>query len=284
MRKIVTLFVIAISVLEYSNAQDTWNAVKVFELTDAAGNVGKMYIDSIGSSDGDAVFCFHTKIDSFDKIIRTDFDGNLIDVTNSPSYSYFTVFNGDTIYINYPGGAIVNATNGDTIYKSDTFDPIGIASSSTGLYTHLRHSYRSPIPPVVNVMTGIGIYNTWSTLSGLCCGEGVVYILELQNDNSLLTYVYEDLSDRNQAIVSVDNPNGIGVYRGSLYVYSQTDKAVYRLEPSEGTAVNSVYKDILETTFYNLAGVAVDKPSGLTIVVTRYTDGSIRTEKKLFKN
>ena len=36
--------------------------------------------------------------------------------------------------------------------------------------------------------------------------------------------------------------------------------------------------------YYDLLGRRLDSPSGLTIVVTRYSDGSVRTEKKLFKN
>ncbi len=36
------------------------------------------------------------------------------------------------------------------------------------------------------------------------------------------------------------------------------------------------------TEYYDLLGHRIDTPSGLTIVVTRYNDGSMRTEKKLF--
>ena len=275
MRKIIVLLAMALSASLKTYAHDTWNAVNVFDLNYSTGSVGKMYIDSVGSTD-DAVFCFHTKIDSFNKIIRTDFEGNIIDVTASPSYSYYTVFNGDTIYINYPGGAIVNAINGDTIYKSSSFYPIGIASSSTGLYTHLRHSMRSPTPPVVNILTGIGIYSTWSTLSGLCCGEGVVYILEPQNDNSLLTYVYEDISGKNQAIVPVDNPNGMGVYRGSLYIYSQSDKAVYRLESPSKTSVYSIteLKANSDPIHYGLNGRMIES-SAPGIHILKYPDGKV---------
>ena len=39
---------------------------------------------------------------------------------------------------------------------------------------------------------------------------------------------------------------------------------------------------VKEELYYNLAGQRTDTPSGLTIVVTRYNDGSMRTEKKLF--
>ncbi|MBR5934547.1 MAG: hypothetical protein IKZ89_00175 [Bacteroidaceae bacterium] len=36
-------------------------------------------------------------------------------------------------------------------------------------------------------------------------------------------------------------------------------------------------------TYYDISGRKMDAPSGLTIVVTPYSDGTVRTEKKLFK-
>lgn len=48
------------------------------------------------------------------------------------------------------------------------------------------------------------------------------------------------------------------------------------------TGKYSLSSDSQETVYYNLSGRRVDSPSGLTIVVTRYIDGSVRTEKKLF--
>ena len=35
--------------------------------------------------------------------------------------------------------------------------------------------------------------------------------------------------------------------------------------------------------YYNLSGRKTETPSGLTIVVTRYSDGTVRTEKKIFR-
>lgn len=54
------------------------------------------------------------------------------------------------------------------------------------------------------------------------------------------------------------------------YVYGQTI-----ISPSSSEAHDESY--------YNLSGEVKDSPSGLTIVVTRYSDGSVKTEKKLFK-
>ena len=47
--------------------------------------------------------------------------------------------------------------------------------------------------------------------------------------------------------------------------------------------VRPISADALGTVYYNLSGHKVDSPSGLTIVVTQYTDGSRRTEKTVFK-
>lgn len=48
------------------------------------------------------------------------------------------------------------------------------------------------------------------------------------------------------------------------------------------TVVDQICKDTEETVYYTLSGSKTDSPSGLTIVVTRYSDGSTKTEKLLF--
>ena len=40
---------------------------------------------------------------------------------------------------------------------------------------------------------------------------------------------------------------------------------------------------VLETKYYNITGQTTDSPSGLILVVTRYSDGMVSTEKKLFR-
>lgn len=49
------------------------------------------------------------------------------------------------------------------------------------------------------------------------------------------------------------------------------------------TNVYQATDDEVGKVYYNLSGSRIDSPSGLTIVVTRYNDGSIATEKKLFR-
>ena len=54
------------------------------------------------------------------------------------------------------------------------------------------------------------------------------------------------------------------------------------------TAINGIYTDgyreVVGVDYVNVAGMISDKPfQGLNIVVTRYSDGSNTTEKKVFK-
>lgn len=107
MKKGITLLTIILSVL-HSYAQENWNAVKVFELN--TDDIYNFYIDTIGTEDGKVDFCFQT---SDYKLIKTDAQGNIIDVTDSP-YHYYTIFNGDTIIID--DGYVINVSKGDTIY------------------------------------------------------------------------------------------------------------------------------------------------------------------------
>ncbi|MBO7049978.1 MAG: hypothetical protein J6W42_05120 [Bacteroidaceae bacterium] len=301
MKKIFTLFVAVTWGILYTHAQDTLNAVKVFEPdTIGTGGLSGMYIDILGAADGNAVFCFHSKMDSNEKLIRTDIYGNVIDITDAPSYSLFTVYNGDTIYItNTVPADVVNATIDDTIahldVPSDLIEtPLAISSSSSGIYVfHYDPSYRTVGYFVQNILNNKFILSFrnpgYLKYSGFCCCNGEVYILSLMNDgNGLLTYINEVGGDKNQAIVPVLNCSGIAEYRGSLYVYSQTYNAVYRLELPEKITTGIKRPEIKETvnivseSYYDLLGRRMDTPSGLTIVVTRYTDGTIRTEKKLF--
>jgi hypothetical protein len=54
-----------------------------------------------------------------------------------------------------------------------------------------------------------------------------------------------------------------------------------------GSETNGIEKTVVSKTsesFYDLLGRRMDSPAGLTIVVTRYSDGTVRTEKKLFND
>jgi len=58
-----------------------------------------------------------------------------------------------------------------------------------------------------------------------------------------------------------------------------------RVKLSDTTPIGEIETEqveILDTQYYNLSGQRINTPSGLTIVVTRYSDGSVHTEKRLF--
>ena len=242
-----------------------WNAVKVFDLnTVFADSVYNMYIDSVGTTNGDAVFCFQ----SDSNLIMTDFNGEIIDESVNP-YKYFATLNGDTLITERNG--VKNVTSGDYIFKTSDWYSYGpIAASSSGIYVSLYMEY------VLDCLNNKAI--TTGRIYGLCCSRDGVYIL----GNNWLTYY--DANNRDNATHPVPDPYGIAEYRGTLYVYSRTDKAVYRLESAGGTTVvKPTQAEALQKVYYNLLGEETDSPSGLTIVVTRFSDGSTKTEKQLFR-
>ena len=226
MKKIITLFAFVLTAL-CSSAQEWWSAVKVFDF-DPKDDVYNMYIDSVGSSNGSAVFCFQT--DSTKKLIKTDFKGAVISETVNP-YRYFSVQNGDTL-ISIKGG-VMNLTTGDTIFNLPTdFICLNITSSSTGIYT-LVHSFVWRVKDVIrNCSNSEGIFTTYYYV-GLGSSDRYVYMIERNNNQYLLYYFDENTRNKYQAYIPIPGSGlcGIAGYKGSHYVYSNADKAVYRVGP-----------------------------------------------------
>ncbi|MBO7049067.1 MAG: hypothetical protein J6W42_00440 [Bacteroidaceae bacterium] len=285
MRKIITTFALALMVLLQANAQEQWNAVKVFDLdVDDARSVYSMYIDSVGTTDGEAIFCFQQFLSTDTlKLIKTDLSGNVIEVTDNP-YPDFSVLNGDTL-ICRNNKVVINASSGDTIYKHFAYYCLRIAASFSQAYVYIENPYRNGRPSyVINCLNEKRIHETFM-FGALCCSKSELYIIERDDDGQGLLITFDEKTGETiKTIHTVKEPNGIAVYRGTLYVYSQTDKAVYRLESAGGTtAVKSNHAQVQQTVYYNLLGEETDSPSGLTIVVKSFSDGSIKTEKQLFR-
>ena len=269
MKKIITLFAFVLTAL-CSSAQEHWNAVKVFDLdTVFATSVYNMYIDSVGTTDGEAVFCFQ----SDSNLIKTDFNGAVIDETVN-NYHFFAIFNGDTIISKedaYHVIHVINVTTGDTIYKTNSWMwPGRISASSSGIYLCAISAYRNPYLRyvVINCLSG-ALYKT-GLVYGLCCSDDGVYVLE---ESTLTSH---EANKKVNATHSVPAPSGIAEYRGSLYVYSNADKAVYKLQPSDETAINSVIDSEAnsEPVHYGLDGKKIDSSTpGIHIV--RYPDGTV---------
>ena len=241
MRKIITLFVAVTWGILYTHAQDTLNAVKVFDLdVDDARSVYSMYIDSVGTTDGEAIFCFQQFLSTNTlKLIKTDLSGNVIEVTDNP-YPDFSVLNGDTLICRY-NNVVINASSGDTIYKHYAYYCLRIAASSSQAYVYIENPYRNGRPSyVINCLNEKRIHETFM-FGALCCSKSKLYIIERDDDGQGLLITFDEKTGETiKTIHTVKGPSGIAEYRGSLYVYSQTDKAVYRLElPEETTAANS---------------------------------------------
>ena len=86
---------------------------------------------------------------------------------------------------------------------------------------------------------------------------------------------------------SLERINDMKQSGGKLFIYTESD--VYELSKelllSQTASAQSIAAKSIQTSseYFDLLGRKIDTPSGLTIVVTRYSDGTIRTEKKLFK-
>ena len=276
MKKIITLFAFVLTAL-CSSAQEHWNAVKVFDFDpETEREVYNFYIDTTDTNFDEPVFCF--QIGGM-KLIKTDINGSVLQ--NSPApYIYYTIFNGDTLVLKNDQ---VTTVDGETIascYRGG-HEHNYLAASSMGIYVF--EGSRANDNGIINVMNNKErsfISLSSKQISGLCCCGGVVYAIVY----STIIQKNEDLSSDVKTIsVKLTGLAGISIYKGDIYVYSTTDKAMYRLSPPVETIVPSKSTVLTEITYYNLSGRRVDMPSGLTIVVSRYSDGSVHTEKKLFR-
>ena len=288
MKKILLLIVVIVGCL-YSHASDTLRVTKVFQIE--IDSVYNIYIDSIGTTSGDVEFCFQT---TTDKLIKTNIKGTVLNTTDNP-YKYFTFWKGDTIILQ---DFSILYVNGDTIAnvtrytESDKFRLISASSDGIFVYcggdidvTSVAWSWH-----VQNVLADndnkIVFYTT--PLNGMCLYNNILYCIDYMNIYSQGTIKSKSVTNINdgnriKGVLPLHQPVGIAGYGGHLYVFSNADKGLYRIESSNNTTVIGLsHIDILEKVYYNLSGLKTDTPSGLTIVVTRYSDGTVRTEKRMF--
>ena len=90
--------------------------------------------------------------------------------------------------------------------------------------------------------------------------------LEIEDCNAQEYTIY--LNNRIQSVESQETFVKYSIARGATIGVTETSAIVAR---EEGIS------------YFNLKGQRINAPTGLTIVITRYSDGSVRTEKKLFK-
>lgn len=254
---------------------------KVFDIN--IENVYNMYIDASASINGELTFCFQTS----DKLIKTNLQGEVIERTNNP-YRYFTVLNGDTLILK--GHAVIDI-NGDTIV--DYYGIRGsyqfIAASSSGIFVFQNVNVNGATSSVHDFLSHKIIFNA-SNLKGLCCCGGVVYGIQPQSVESfpsLLTWRNADDLNSNcyQMPLQIKDPIGIAEFGNYLYIYSNTDKALYKMEaplPQQQTVTESsadslkIGKDTIyyyepNSNFSNLIGAGISPDNIDTVVLYSLT-------------
>ena len=286
------LFFLCLSIMSVliASSQTVFNSVKVFELdTDSVYN---FYIDTIGTGSGNTEFCFQTVTG---KLVKTDSQGSVLSITDNP-YTYFTVLNGDTLILN---DLKVENTKGDSIASvlkegetsSVSSESHYIAASSSGIYVYWgqnarskRYSQDDQIRNLLEFDNIIPVF--WTThIVGLCTYQGFIYGLSMFEESVSVTYANEQAAKPtaySNAELNIRHPAGIAGYRNSLYVYSNADKALYRLELSDQTQVNSIDNSNSDDFIvnYGLDGKKV-KPSSNGIQIKTNADGT--TNKVLKK-
>ena len=108
-------------------------------------------------------------------------------------------------------------------------------------------------------------------------------LVSTQTENDIVRLVFE--LPKSKDVVSVCK----SIYETGYVQYAVPniikEREISVLPLNSGSETNGIEKTEVSKTsefFYDLLGRRMNSPSGLTIVVTRYTDGSVRTEKKLF--
>ena len=105
------------------------------------------------------------------------------------------------------------------------------------------------------------------------------YKLRIVGNSPLMPLWYIMAVTPNSEINTLECANEL--YESGYFASSTPDLAPLTDETCFTTTSIMSVKESIE--LYDLLGRRMDSPSGFTIVVTRYSDGSIRTEKKLFK-
>lgn len=271
----------------YSQASDSLRFTKVFQIE--IDSVYNFYIDTIGATSGGAEVCFQT---TTDKLVKTSINGTILNTTDNP-YKFFTFWNGDTIILENKSILYVN---GDTIANANaaSYDECRfIAASTDGIYIYVGGDINSKGASwswqVQNVLADINNQRLFfsAPINGLCFYQGSLYFINYLTSTGTGSVkskiITDNIGKKINETIPFQQPVGIAGFGGCLYVFSNYDKTLYRLESSqETTNIATNQRDIQESIYFNLSGQRINTPSGLTIVVTRYSDGTVRTEKRLF--
>lgn len=245
-KAIITTIWMAFPLLGTSQNNDLpqiqWNAIKVFDL--GLDQVYNLYIDTLGFNGVETVICFQTKTG---QLIKTDFDGTILSAEKNP-YTYFACSDGDSLIID--GYSIVNE-KGETlnyVIPSDYCSYITVSKKGVYVFAGYNHSVVGYIAgfykKTFNKMSSRFSANIMDSdyISGLCYSDGLIFnIICTSIPRNYLEYrKVSDPGSRTSRILRVNNPAGIGAYGDFLYVYSNTDKALYRLETPDGIGISAL--------------------------------------------
>lgn len=202
--------------------------IKVFGLN--IDNVYNMYIDDPGSADGEVIFCFQTT----NQLIKTNAKGQVVKTTPNP-YQYFSVFGGDTLILN--GHSVVNEEGNIVVdYPVINGSYEYITASSSGIYVFQNVYTNRPVDTassVQNFRTRTKVFNAHD-IKGLCNSGEILYGIGKQSSESypsILTWVVDEKNNNYyQMPLTIKEPRGIAENSDYLYIYSDADKVLYKIE------------------------------------------------------
>ena len=273
--KRIILCLAALSYMIIIHAGNNSNVTKVFQAD--IDSIYNFYIDSIGSTSGDVEFCFQT-VSGY--LVKTDIDGTIISKESNP-YKYFTVYDGDTLVLS--NGSVIKGD--DTIANArDTLCRL-IAASHDGLFVYwggdIDARGGSWSWQVHNIL-GVDNFDKnmfYSTpISGLSVYKDSLYAIQYFY-NRIVSVNINTKRGITRDISFISQPVGIAGYKGKLFVFSNADRTLYRLEQSDDTGFHSVLAPIKSDVpvYFGLDGKESD-PNEPGIHIVKYPDGSVKKQ------
>ena len=224
-------------------------------------SIYNFYIDTIGTTSGDVEFCFQTVSG---KLVKTDINGSIIGIESNP-YKYFTIYDGDSLVLSkgsvIKGGDII-ATASDTLCRLIAASPVGIYVYYGGDIDSrgVAWSWQVQNVSAEDSFDKIILYST--PISGLSVYQDSLYVIQYLNKRIYSVNVNNPKGRGFREISSIGQPVGIAGYKGQLYVFSNADKTLYRLEISGETGTPVVRTLVPRPKWINLGGGEVVNDPG----------------------
>ena len=129
---------------------------------------------------------------------------------------------------------------------------------------------------LLNVLTcnTIGNYNQ-ELLNNISDSLGLTYTTGSYSTVVFLVPKHADIFEVSQKVFETGGFSSVGINSQIPPIISHWGETNIHKFKEELT--------VREVQYYDMTGRRLETPSGLTIVITRYRDGSVRREKKLFR-